>query len=195
MGDMRPNIRIVILLALFIGIGSACAQNDMFQPPLPRASERITKKPFGIHITRQNSPVQPERFSGYHTGADFEVLPGEQSKPLIVRAICTGPLLVKRWASGYGGVLVQRSQYKGQIITVIYGHMKLSSVSARVGQTLSAGQPIGQLGAHKSSETNGERRHLHLGIHKGTSVNLRGYAPSKTQLNSWMDPMKILSPK
>ena len=33
---------------------------------------RITKKPFGIFITTQNSPVQPERFSGYHTGVDVE---------------------------------------------------------------------------------------------------------------------------
>src|SRR4030067_1140465 len=43
-----------------------------FQPPINRADERVTKKPFGIFITPQNSPIQPEKFSGFHTGADFE---------------------------------------------------------------------------------------------------------------------------
>src|SRR5947209_4518700 len=33
---------------------------------------RVTKKPFGIYVNPANSPVQPERFSGYHTGADAE---------------------------------------------------------------------------------------------------------------------------
>jgi hypothetical protein len=38
-----------------------------FVAPLDRASGRVTKKPFGIFVTPQNSPVQPERFRGFHT--------------------------------------------------------------------------------------------------------------------------------
>src|SRR5579871_4518385 len=34
--------------------------------------QRVTKKPFGIYVTPTDSPVQPERFTGYHTGADGE---------------------------------------------------------------------------------------------------------------------------
>src|SRR3989338_10346295 len=48
-----------------------------FGPPLDNSSERVTKKPFGKYITPADSPVQPERFSGYHTGADFEVFSNE----------------------------------------------------------------------------------------------------------------------
>lgn len=40
--------------------------------PIAEFEKRITKKPFGIYITPQNSPVQPERFTGYHTGVDVE---------------------------------------------------------------------------------------------------------------------------
>src|SRR3989344_6907506 len=40
--------------------------------PVDEFEERITKKPFGIFITPQNSPIKPERFSGYHTGVDVE---------------------------------------------------------------------------------------------------------------------------
>jgi hypothetical protein len=32
----------------------------------------LQKKPFGIYITPENSPVQPENFTGYHTGIDVE---------------------------------------------------------------------------------------------------------------------------
>jgi hypothetical protein len=34
--------------------------------------QRVTKKPFGLYVDPDNSPVQPEMFTGYHTGADAE---------------------------------------------------------------------------------------------------------------------------
>src|SRR5438105_4096773 len=47
-------------------------------PPIGNSLSRVTKKPFGIYITPQNSPVQPEKFKGYHTGVDFETTADEQ---------------------------------------------------------------------------------------------------------------------
>ncbi|MCL5774898.1 MAG: hypothetical protein M1333_01655, partial [Patescibacteria group bacterium] len=55
-------------------------------PPLDKALERVTKKPFGIKISPQNSPVSPERFSGFHTGVDFETFPDEQDTGVSVYA-------------------------------------------------------------------------------------------------------------
>ena len=104
-----------------------------FQPPLDRASERVTKKPFGIYITPKTSPVQPERFQGYHTGTDFEIFPEELNADVPVHAICTGKIAVKRSASGYGGVLVQNCELNNQPITVIYGHLKLASIAKNAG--------------------------------------------------------------
>jgi murein DD-endopeptidase MepM/ murein hydrolase activator NlpD len=159
-----------------------------FQPPLPQAGERVTKKPFGIFITPQNSPVQPERFRGYHTGADFEIFPAELNSAVTVHAVCTGKLLTKEYATGYGGVAVQACVLNGQPITVVYGHLKLASIVASAGTNLNAGDTLGVLGAAYSSETNGERKHLHLGFHKGAAINILGYVQSQAALAGWIDP-------
>jgi murein DD-endopeptidase MepM/ murein hydrolase activator NlpD len=159
-----------------------------FQPPLDRAAERVTKKPFGIFITPQTSPVQPERFRGYHTGTDFEIFPEELNADVTVHAICSGTIALKKTASGYGGVLVQNCTLENQPVTVIYGHLKLASISKNTGDNLNAGETIGILGKVYSSETDGERKHLHLGVHKGRAVNILGYVSSQAGLSGWIDP-------
>ena len=152
----------------------------------------MTKKPFGIYITPKTSPVQPERFQGYHTGTDFEIFPEELNTDVSVHAICTGKIAVKRSASGYGGVLVQNcSELSSQPITVIYGHLKLASITKNAGDTLNAGDEIGFLGKAYSSETDGERKHLHLGIHKGSSISILGYVQSQSELSGWVDPCTL----
>jgi len=160
--------------------------------PLVRAGERVTKKPFGTYITSQNSPIQPERFQGYHTGADFEILPEELNSNVSVMAITDGKIVEKRSASGYGGVLVESAVLNGSSVTIIYGHLSLASIKKNVGDQLSVGEKFAILGKNKSSETDGERKHLHLGIHKGSSVNILGYVASKDELVSWVDPVPLL---
>jgi murein DD-endopeptidase MepM/ murein hydrolase activator NlpD len=159
-----------------------------FQSPLDRASERVTKKPFGIYITPATSPVQPEKFQGYHTGTDFEIFPEELTADVPVKAVCSGKLLVKEYASGYGGVAVESCELNGSPITVIYGHLKLASIALKAGDIVSVGDKIGILGADKSVETDGERKHLHLGFHNGSGINIRGYVNSKSELSGWIDP-------
>ncbi len=159
-----------------------------YSAPLDRASERATKKPFGIYITPADSPVQPERFQGYHTGTDFEVFEDELNNDVSIQAICSGELVLKQTTSGYGGVVVQSCDLDDEPITVVYGHLKLSSIDWSVGDSIEVGDRIGILGAGDSSETDGERKHLHLGIHKGSEVNIRGYVSMEFQLNAWLDP-------
>jgi len=159
-----------------------------FSPSLPRTKERVTKKPFGIYITPATSPVQPERFKGYHTGVDFEIFPDELKEIVNVQAVCTGKLKLKEYASGYGGVAVQDCKLDKQPMTVVYGHLKLASINKKAGDSLKAGEVIGVLGAANSQETNGERKHLHLGFHKGTSINIKGYVSVKSGLTDWLDP-------
>ncbi|HLM84210.1 MAG TPA: M23 family metallopeptidase [Candidatus Bathyarchaeia archaeon] len=172
---------------------AAANQNSSgFQPPLDRADERVTKKPFGIFITPQTSPVQPERFRGYHTGTDFEIFPEELNMDVPVHAICTGKILSRKYASGYGGVLVESCTLDNQPITVIYGHLKLASIMKKSGDNLSAGDEIGDLGKAYSFETSGERKHLHLGIHKGPSNNILGYVQSQSQLSGWIDACSLV---
>jgi hypothetical protein len=166
--------------------------NSGFQPPLDRAKERVTKKPFGIYITPQNSPLQTEKFRGYHTGTDFEIFPEELNIDVPVKAICSGKIAVKKFASGYGGVLIQNCTLDNQPITVIYGHLKLTSIAKQAGDDLNIGDKIGILGKAYSSETDGERKHLHLGIHRGSGINILGYVASKSALSGWIDACPLV---
>ena len=148
----------------------------------------MTKKPFGIYITPASSPIQPERFQGYHTGADFEIFPEELNVDVPIYAVCDGKLILKEYASGYGGVAVESCQLNNQSITVIYGHLNLGSIKLVSNSSLKTADFIGILGADKSAQTNGERKHLHLGFHKGSAVNILGYVQNKTELSGWIDP-------
>lgn len=205
-------IFLLIIIAVIIGFywlikpnnpintanNNADTNADLAQPtngftlPLADALSRVTKKPFGLKVSPQDSPVSPEKFSGYHTGVDFETLPGEQNIEVPVYAICSGELALKKQATGYGGVAVQSCSLDGQDITVVYGHLKLASISATVGQKLAAGEQLGILGRGYSVETDGERKHLHLGVHKGAAINILGYVQKQSELASWIDVLTLL---
>lgn len=167
-------------------------QQQKIVNPIENALERITKKPFGIFISPKTSPVQPERFGGYHTGIDLETMPEEQNIDVPVRILCDGKLLMARQADGYGGVAVQGCNLNGQVVTVVYGHLDLPSVSAKVGTEVKTGDFLANLGEGYSLQTDGERKHLHLGIHKGNNVNILGYVKSHSALSKWLDPAKFL---
>jgi hypothetical protein len=156
-------------------------------PPISRYSERITKKPFGIKISPEESPVQPEKFSGYHTGTDFEIFSDELNADVEISAICDGKIIIKRFATGYGGILVQTCTINNSDMTVVYGHLKLTSIKAAINDTLNKGDEIGLLGDAYSTETDGERKHLHLGIHKGKEINILGYVQTQKELDGWID--------
>ncbi|HBI33822.1 MAG TPA: hypothetical protein DEA43_04235 [Candidatus Moranbacteria bacterium] len=160
--------------------------------PLDNALSRITKKPFGIYVNPGNSPVNPERFTGYHSAVDLEATTEEQNINVPVRIFCDGKLLAARNASGYGGVAVQSCTLDDQSVTVVYGHINLKSMNVKVGDVLQAGDFLANLGAGFSNETDGERKHLHLGIHKGSDINILGYVQSKNELSAWIDPTKYL---
>jgi hypothetical protein len=160
---------------------------QLIAEPIANALTRVTKKPFGIHVLPGHSPVSPEKFTGYHTGVDFEAFASEASSAVPVYAICTGTLAIKETARGYGGMAVERCQIGGQDVTVVYGHLKLTSIAAKVGEKLSGGEQLAILGKGYSAETAGERKHLHLGIHKGTVINTSGYVSSAAQLSSRID--------
>ena len=204
---MSKKIFIYILFSAFIL--SACTttpslptekQDDQIQishiaietEPINNARARVTKKPFGIKVSPENSPVSPERFYGYHTGVDFEIFSGEEDTDISIYAICTGPLILKRYVSGYGGAAVQQCTLDNNDVSVLYGHLKLSSISAELDQTLNQGMQIGILGQGYSKETDGERKHLHLGIHKGKTVNLLGYVQDPGSLNEWIDALTLI---
>lgn len=160
--------------------------------PLDSSLMRITKKPFGIRVSPDNSPVSPERFTGVHTGVDFEILRGEDDVAVEVRTICDGEVLRKTWGSGYGGYVVQACKIGGVPVTVVYGHLSLESVSVRVGDIVNRGTKFALLGKGFSKDTDNERKHLHLGIHRGTSVVTNGYIANESGLEDWINVEELL---
>jgi len=161
--------------------------------PLDQPTQRITKKFFGTYVTPKYSPVQPERFTGYHTGLDFETFANEAKLDVPVVAACSGQVRAVQTVSGYGGVLVQQCVVEGQTVSALYGHLRLSSVTVKVGTTLNAGTKFAVLGTGFSSETSGERKHLHFSLHKGTAIVWKGYVSTKGALVDWFDPLLYLS--
>ena len=73
---------------------------------------------------------------------------------------------------------------------MVYGHLRLSSITADTNSYVATGDTIGALGTHESVETDGERRHLHFGIHRGKSIDIRGYVSSQAELQDWEDPIQ-----
>jgi murein DD-endopeptidase MepM/ murein hydrolase activator NlpD len=155
-------------------------------PPIQEFRERITRKPFGIYITPENSPVQPERFAGYHTGVDVEFTDTNEDIPVF--AISTGTVLTTQVVSGYGGVTVLRIEHNNEKIIIIYGHLDPARLPAK-GETVMTGEVIGYLGAGNTPQTDYERKHLHFGMHKNDSIDLRGYVATPEELTAWHDPL------
>jgi len=167
--------------------GPAPEVKKVISLPIEGAGARITKKSFGIYITPQTSPVQPEKFTGYHTGTDFEITPAETSKEIPIYAICDGAIRQKQVVSGYGGVIIQDCSMEGQVVTVLYGHINITASSVQISQQVVGGTLIATLADDKSYYSGGERKHLHLGIHKGAQVDYRGYVSSGADLSAWLD--------
>lgn len=156
--------------------------------PVDDFKTRITKKFFGTYVTPQNSPIQPERFTGYHTAVDVEFTDTKNDIPVF--ALADGTVVLSQSANGYGGVFVIQFNYRGDIFTAIYGHIRPSTLPSLNSQ-VKKGQQIAVLGSGDTNETDFERHHLHFGIHKGKSIDIKGYVQNKNDLGAWVDPLTL----
>ncbi|MFA6024349.1 MAG: M23 family metallopeptidase [Candidatus Gracilibacteria bacterium] len=159
--------------------------------PIENFETGITLKSFGTYITPENSPVQPERFSGYHTGVDIEA--GDLTGEVPVFSIADGKVVLARTVSGYGGVVVAQYWFDGAPVLALYGHLDMGSVTVSVGDALLLGQGLGVLGEGYTNETDGERKHLHFALIPGETVQLAGYVQSESALSAWLDPVSFFA--
>lgn len=175
-------------------IALAIATTTKLGMPISDALRRITKKPFGIEVHPETSPVPNDKFDGYHVGVDFEIFDGEENIDVPIYAMCDGRLIYKNFAKGYGGIAVQACVLNEENVTVIYGHLDHASIEATTRTILKRGDTIGFLGKGYSTETDGERKHLHLGIHRGSNIDIRGYVKTLSDLGDWIDALPYLQP-
>lgn len=160
-------------------------QNAEFSPPLLFID--ISKKPFGILVSPENSPVSPERFSGYHTGTDFEIASEDLEKDMAVFAVCSGEVESVERISGYGGVMVQKCTLEEEEIRALYGHINIDKISVKKGDYLPSGEEFAILADNVSELSGGERKHLHLGLWRGSKIDTRGYVQNESELSKWID--------
>ncbi len=174
-------------------------ETSKFVPPIAEFADRITKKPFGIHITPATSPVQPERFSGYHTGVDVEYADptspsgsdgASPTADVPVFAVVDATVVQASAVSGYGGLLVLKGSIDGQSKFFLYGHVRTSSLPA-VGSSVKQGDQVGVLGS-PGAETDGERKHLHFTVSTKEPLDIRGYVQSKSELTAWQNPLDLI---
>jgi len=163
----------------------ADSPNSDYNPPLLHID--ISRKPFGILVSPENSPISPEKFTGYHTGTDFEIAVEDLNKDVSVFAVCSGDVESVEKISGYGGVMVQKCILNNEDIRVIYGHINIDKISIKEGEYLPSGKEFVILADNASELSSGERKHLHLGIWKGTKIDVRGYVQDESELSEWID--------
>ncbi len=157
---------------------------DKLFEPVSEFKPRVTKKFFGTYITPHNSPIKPEKFTGFHTAVDVEYVDVISDVP--VYSIDDGQIIYSGKVNGYGGfIAIQYSQYVG-----IYGHLRPKSLLPNK-SIIKKGGNIGVLGTGYSSETDGERKHLHFAVLKGSKLDFRGYVESKSELSLWLNPLDL----
>lgn len=134
--------------------------------PFAHVASTFTNNPFsswawpfsvGVPISSGWGPRDCAGCSSYHQGLDLN--PGEGTP---IQAIGDGIVVEVGNPSGSFGVYaVIQHTYNGQMFTSLYAHMLEGSLALDVGQTVTAGTLVGQVG--NTGQSTGA--HLHFGIY------------------------------
>ncbi len=162
--------------------------------PITNYASRLSLRHFGQHLSPRDVGSVPcgEAFTGFHTGDDLEISPDEKDEDVPVYSVSKGTVTSVDSVSGYGGLIIISSELAGQPVTLYYGHVSLGSVIPAKGASVSPGEKLALLGAGCTRETSNERKHLHFGIHKGQTIDLRGYVQNQSDLTDWLNPEETL---
>lgn len=179
------------ILPLFL---VACVASGNIVLPLDHALIRETPLHFGVYVTPdpdQNPIDPPERFTGFHAAVDYEVSADELDADVSVYAICQGKVLYAGFAEGYGGMVAHRCRIHDEDVVVLYGHLARAALP-KIGSTVYPGTKIAVLAPARSTDSDGNRKHLHLGIHKGRELDVRGYVRQESELSDFLNPLEVL---
>lgn len=108
--------------------------------------------------------------TAYHDGVDFSA-PGIYGKPIYAPA--DGVVSQAGPASGYGNWVIIDHTIGGQKVSTLYGHIEDGHVHVRVGQHVTAGQHIADVGNAGASTG----AHLHFGVYPGGWKSQGGVDP------------------
>jgi murein DD-endopeptidase MepM/ murein hydrolase activator NlpD len=161
--------------------------------PISKYTERLNYRKYGQDVTPADRPICGRAFSGIHDADDLEIFTGEENSDIPVYAVNDGTITFLNYVDGYGGLLIEQTNLDNQDVLLNYGHIKLDSARFKVGEKVKAGDQLAVLGKGCSTEADGERKHLHFAIHKGTTINMLGYLQTRNELSDWLNPSELLS--
>lgn len=210
-GMLRYHFLVIVTACAFFGAGCmpAPAEEEVsfeenvldateLQQPVETEKEMLVVYPVEGYIERRTEKwfgkyVQ-DRFVGYYAGDDIEFTDdASRAREVPVVAIADGEVVRVGRVGGYGGLMIVRFAIKGRIITALYGHIDLGSTELRPGDLVTRGQFLANLGDHESTETDGERKHLHFGVYEGSDGRVNGYEAAQAGLEQWIDPSAFLA--
>lgn len=119
--------------------------------PLPEGTW-VRTSPFGW----RNDPITGER--RFHAGSDFAAADGTP-----IFAVMDGLVVRADYSDSGGGVIVIEHTVQGERVASMYIHMWQTGIHVTEGESVTAGQHIGDVGS--SGHSTGP--HLHLEIHPG----------------------------
>lgn len=162
--------------------------------PLENTLQRPQFKKFGQYIDndfyKNTGNLYPSKYIGYHAGTDLEIFRDEEKEPVPVYAVADGEIQFIGPVTGYGGLILLKTNNN---LTFLYGHLNLSEINLKTKDKVYAGQKIAYLGDAFSTQTSGERKHLHFALYNGVGDYFKGYETNQKDLNNnWFDPLKHL---
>jgi len=192
------KLTIFVFLGIFFFVSAGIARAADWYYPIQGFESRSHYKTFNQYWSkasyRGREQLFPTQYIGYHTALDLEINPGEENQDVPVYAVTDGKITFAGPVTGYGGVILLDMANDSH--TALYGHIRLSSLKVKTGDSVKAGQELAVLGKGFSSETGGERKHLHFGIYNGKGQYFRGYESNETAIQSkWVDPAAYLKDK
>ena len=182
----------ISLIGLITLLGVGCVSESVMQTVETTGGSEETRIVFPVENYREGRWFKTfgeyidDRFTGYHVADDVEPDSLERETPVV--SITKGTVARVDFVGGYGGLVVVEHTVDREVITALYGHLDLGSVRFKSGDLVEAGEFIGNLGDDASEETDGERKHLHFGLHEGRSEKINGYEANVSAVRDWINP-------
>jgi murein DD-endopeptidase MepM/ murein hydrolase activator NlpD len=131
------------------------------KPVVPETTRIVFPLPGGSWVRSDPFGWRTDPISGkqaFHSGSDFAAPDGT---PIL--ALADGRVTVARFSGSYGGLIIIEHTVAGQRVASYYAHMWDYGIHVTPGQTVTAGQHIGDVGS--AGKSTGP--HLHLELHSG----------------------------
>lgn len=130
-------------------------------PVVPETSRVVFPLPAGTYTTSDSFGPRIDPYTGehrFHAGSD---LPAPAGTPIL--AIADGVVIFAGERGTYGGLIILEHTVGGERVASYYAHMYDHGIHVAVGDSVAAGQHIGDVGS--AGKSTGP--HLHLEIHPG----------------------------